>query len=318
MSKPTDVPGLGPATRLSLAGPLLVRARLADVRRHEGALDGDGEPDPDAVHDMRVAARRLRAALQLLGDADLLALERQVKALQDALGALRDVQVQRAWLADAAPAGNGARALADAIDAERPKLEKKLRRAVRGWTGAIAPALERTASGAAAKGRLGGKRLAKEVRRGLKRLRRRLDAAAADPAPRPAHRLRIAAKKVRYLSELVRAGRPEAAERVLEELVPLQERLGALHDADVRVERLADLAEAGPARARATARHLLEEVRRDRTRQEGELRRELERWRAEDLAAALARGFAPARRRGRAAVRRFAARAAAGDSHAGA
>src|SRR5512144_937462 len=115
MSKPTEVPGLGPSTPLSVAGPLLVRARLADVRRYEGALSGDGEPDPDAVHDMRVAARRLRAALQLFGDAALLALERQVKMLQDALGAVRDVQVQREWLRGAGGGARaaGARALAD-------------------------------------------------------------------------------------------------------------------------------------------------------------------------------------------------------------
>ncbi len=305
MSKPTDVPGLGPHARLSLAGPLLLRARLADVRRYEGALSGDDEPDPDAVHDMRVAARRLRAALQLLGDADLLAFERQVKALQDALGAVRDVQVQREWLRGTpeGPRAAGARALADAIDADRPRLEKKLHRALRGWVGAIAPALERSAPAAGGKGRLGGKRVAKEVRRGLRRLARRAEAAAADPAPRPAHQLRIAAKRLRYLAELVGDGRPEAAERLLAELVPLQERLGALHDTDVRIDHLAELGPRVPPRARTSARALLEDVRRERTRQERELRQLLERWREEDVVAALTAAFARTRRRGRAAAR---------------
>jgi CHAD domain-containing protein len=307
MPKPTAVPGLGPRTRVSVAGPLLVRARLADLRRYEGALSREGEPDPDAVHDARVAARRLRAALQLLGDAELLALEPEVKALQDALGAVRDVQVQRAWLRDAARGARAAdaEALAAAVDTPRPELERKLRRALRAWRGAIAPALERAAPGAAARGRLGGKRLAKAARKGLRRLARRADAAAADPAPAMAHRLRIATKRLRYVAELIRRGRPEVIRRLLEELVRLQERLGELHDTDVRVERLADLGGRGPARARATARALLGEVRRDRTRQEQALRRELERWREADLAAALERALDAPRRRGRAAARRL-------------
>src|SRR6266508_677714 len=68
LPKPMKVPGLSRRTPLAVAGPLIVRARLADVRRHEATLARDGEPDEDAVHDMRVAARRLRAALEALGD----------------------------------------------------------------------------------------------------------------------------------------------------------------------------------------------------------------------------------------------------------
>jgi CHAD domain-containing protein len=312
MSKPTEVPGLGPRTRVSVAGPLLVRARLADLRRHEGALLEDGEPDPDAVHDMRVAARRLRAALALFGDADLLALERQVEALQDALGDLRDLQVQRTWLLGAR--ATSARALADAVEEERPRLEKRLRAALRGWTGAIAPALERAAAGAAGKGKLGGKRLAKEVRRNLRRLERRLAAAEADPAPRAAHRLRVAAKRLRDVAELARPGRPDAAGRLLDALVPLQERLGALHDTDVRIERMAELVASGPPRARASARALLEGARRDRTRQEDALRAELARWRAEGVIPSRAAGFAKARRRGRVPARAADAGTGRGDA----
>ena len=69
VAKPTEIPGLGPDTPMSVAGPLLVRGRLEDVRRQEAALATDGEPDMDAVHDARIATRRLRAAIALSGAA---------------------------------------------------------------------------------------------------------------------------------------------------------------------------------------------------------------------------------------------------------
>src|SRR2546423_13498232 len=68
----------------------LLADHLAAVQRPEAAL-----PDPDAVHQMRVASRRLRTALRLVG---LRELDAQVKKLQDALGDVRDLQLQAEWL----------------------------------------------------------------------------------------------------------------------------------------------------------------------------------------------------------------------------
>src|SRR5438874_9049774 len=97
MAKATKPRGLGPRSLVRTAGAKLLSARLADVRRFEGDLLRGLPPDP--VHDMRVASRRLRAALGLLGNAPLRKLEPAVKDLQDALGGVRDVQLQIAWLA---------------------------------------------------------------------------------------------------------------------------------------------------------------------------------------------------------------------------
>ena len=59
------------------------------------------EPEPDeveALHDMRVGSRRLRAALavfaRVFSNNDFLALDKEVGAVTDALGAVRDLDVQ--------------------------------------------------------------------------------------------------------------------------------------------------------------------------------------------------------------------------------
>lgn len=288
MPKATRIPALDPRTRLAVAGPLLLEARLADVRRYEGALAGDGEPDAGAVHDMRVAARRLRAALRLLGERRAFALEPQVKALQDALGAVRDVQVHRDWIAERAGGDPAVLDLARGVDAERPAAEKKLRAALRAWSGAVAPALAQASLAPGARGSLGGERVRKQLRRARARLERRMDdAGEADLAPAEAHGVRIAAKKLRYLAELAAPGRPKRLRRLLAVLEPFLDRLGALHDADVRVARL-ELLAGGAAgvspRAREAARAMVEGASTERSRMAVALLEELERLRRGGLA----------------------------------
>lgn len=300
MAKPAEVPGLAPDTPVSIAAPLLVRSRLDDVRRYEVAVSvEDGEPDVEAVHDMRVAARRLRAAMALFGRGDLADLEDEVKALQDALGDVRDPQVQRAWLLERGADG-GTRALVQWAEAGLPRAVKRLRRAVRAFDAAVAPEIERAASAAPGKGRLGGRRIAREVKDRLRTVKRRLAAARKAPTPRTAHRLRIAAKKLRYVAEVARPGFPAGAERVVEALAPLQERLGTLHDCDVRIARLSALLRDGARRERREARALLAWLHHDRARQQRALAEELERWREERVVRTLRRAFTTGRRdRGR-------------------
>src|SRR5579871_2580831 len=72
-----------------------IRESLHKMLSHaEGVREGE---DIEAVHDMRVASRRLRAALSVFGAAfpgrDFARFERDVKAVTDALGAARDLDV---------------------------------------------------------------------------------------------------------------------------------------------------------------------------------------------------------------------------------
>jgi CHAD domain-containing protein len=199
----------------------ILAARLRDLERAEAGL-----PAPDPVHDMRVAARRLRAALRLLR---LRELDRAVKKLQDALGDVRDLQLQIAWLEgrDADLQRSRAALLA--------KAERALQSALREWH---AKTLPRLLQAAAEPPNLSARSTRKILRKRLRRLEQRLEAALAHPSPSALHRLRISVKQVRYLFELTRRDFPKAAKVLLAELPPLQYALGELHDLDGRLPLL--------------------------------------------------------------------------------
>ncbi len=85
-----------------------LRQQLSEMMSHlEGTRQGD---DVEALHDMRVASRRLRAALSVFAAAfpprPFALIEKEVAKTTDALGAVRDSDVQIEFLqaaADAAP-----------------------------------------------------------------------------------------------------------------------------------------------------------------------------------------------------------------------
>src|SRR5260221_5847779 len=83
-----------PATIGALAIQVLIR-NAAEFEEHTpGALDGH---DPEHVHEMRVATRRMRAALRLFGDvlpAEANSLNDELNWIAGQLGATRDLDVQ--------------------------------------------------------------------------------------------------------------------------------------------------------------------------------------------------------------------------------
>jgi len=191
---------------------------LRAVEQHETAV-----PEKEAVHQMRVAARRLRAALRLL---KLRELEPAVKRLQDALGGVRDLQLQVDWL-EGRDAG-----LHRARKAELRKAEQALQRQLRTWRARTLPAL----LGAAADDSSPSARTAaKQLRKRLDRLEERLERAQARLTPKALHRARISVKGVRYLLEVAKDSLPRKAAALESDLKTLQATLGELHDVDVRI-----------------------------------------------------------------------------------
>jgi CHAD domain-containing protein len=196
----------------------VIAQRLREVERHEGKL-----PEQSAVHEMRVATRRLRAGLRVLR---LRGLDPPVKALQDALGEVRDLQIHTDWLRA------HDQSLARTGESRLKKAERSLQGALESWRAQGMPAL--LDAGAHERG-LPRKRAEKVVRKRLRRLEESLEQARTRPTPRSLHQARIAVKQVRYQIEVSEDQLPSAVVRLLADLKSLQASLGQLHDADVRL-----------------------------------------------------------------------------------
>jgi CHAD domain-containing protein len=287
MSQPTPIRGLRPDSRLTQAARRLLIGRLTDVRLAREGLEA--ELGREAVHDARVATRRLRAALHLFRDlGELEPLEKDVKHLQDALGEVRDLHVQGEWLGQSAREARQARrtgytALEQQVTAPLEQKERRLRTALKRWDEHTVPALENAAEHLKGSGRYGGKRVRKQLRRRLHSLHTRMKDYARAPEPQTAHAIRKMAKKLRYEAELVRPAMRREMKTLQKALVPMQEVLGELHDADVRLELLEGLASKARGPRRTAARELLERVRAEREEQAAHIARELERWHSERL-----------------------------------
>lgn len=245
----------------------IARQRLEAVAAAQLRLGGD---DPQALHDVRVALRRLRSWLKAyrpaLDDTVTRKSRRAFAKLARATNAARDAEVALAWL-DAqrelpAAAARGHRDLADRMAAERmqtahavdellaarlPRAVSRLERQLGSYwlrmpvdgTPTESPMYELTS---------------RLLRSHTKNFVRAVKQARAAHDVGAAHRARIAAKQLRYLLEPLDAD-PRAAD-LIARLTALQDRLGEFHDAQLLAERILheveDLASAN-ARRRAMA-----------------------------------------------------------------
>lgn len=234
------------------ATPLL-RERVRGVfRRLPRALAGDEE----ALHDMRVAARRLRVALPILArKPEGRRVRRSLTVLKQVTrtaGASRDLDVAAALLdgreAEKTPAfatlrrrlraartrsrGRMAEAL---LDLEIAELRRHLRAAVARRADGLFVVLRRLRETRTA--------LGAEVLSLLDALGDRYD-------PAPLHRLRIRVRRLRYLAELGDVFRGHSTPAA-EELRALQDQLGLVQDTHVMAEWFARQAAAAQARGQA-------------------------------------------------------------------
>ncbi len=259
-------PDLGPTaiTESSTMGDLayaVLRRQLAVLREKEpGTRLGE---DPEELHDMRVATRRLRAALALF--ADVLPVRAQVFReelgwLGRVLGAVRDLDVQQEGLAEmaAATAGWSAGARPEDHDplAELSALLERERDAARSdmLNALDSVRWERLARGLAAMVQQGPARRSVATREpaviGMPDLvvaRHDKVAKAGKRAKRSGvvadfHRLRIACKRLRYALEFSSEVYGGRTTRYVRQLTALQDELGLMQDAEVASNRLADLA----------------------------------------------------------------------------
>lgn len=214
----------------------------------------DAEEDPEAVHDFRVALRRLRSWLQafrpFLDDTVTRRSEQRLRRLSRVAGEARDLQVQRASLHEMARAANSAAAV-DARRIER-RIAKDEARARRELTRKVVEQLSLTGATLAAQlqyGKLkaGGTDPATEptmavamarllmVR--LEEVEMSLNRLKHAGQVKPAHKARIAIKRLRYLLEAFGGSSRLAATAVLR-LTEAQDEFGRLHDAQILSQRI--------------------------------------------------------------------------------
>jgi CHAD domain-containing protein len=221
-----------------------------DVLRLLEHEPGARASDPEGVHQMRAAARRLRDDLKtfrpLLEEDWARGAREELRWLIDLLGEVRDLDVLLARLrslvgpgeeggtlgplfeALEGRLGEGRMALHEGLDGERySALRSRLVSAARD------PVLDDEGRG---DGRDGASALASAPWKKLKRAGRRLDREGTDEA---LHRLRILAKHARYAAEAVapalKKRRREDAGRFADRAAAVQDVLGESHDAAVAI-----------------------------------------------------------------------------------
>jgi CHAD domain-containing protein len=239
-----------------------------------GVVAGEAE----AVHRMRVASRRLREAIPLLevaadgAEIDTKTGRKVARALRRvtrALGGVRELDVALGFLDEFSRAGS---ALRNAVGTVRQVIrwERDVRRR------AMLPVLDRidiekigrriaqalVDSQVAASDSSWRKRLGRRIERRAGRVDAAVDAAGSLYAPERLHRVRIAAKKLRYALELARELAAVPTLGATRRLKRMQDLLGRMHDLEVLAgyTRLLDLQASTRGRLHARVGLLLDAI----------------------------------------------------------
>jgi CHAD domain-containing protein len=235
-----------------------LRRYLAAWHLHEpGARLGD---DPEELHDLRVAGRRLDAVLrqfQAFLPPEFLKVRTTLKSVLTALGHARDLDVALGELqifhrklpkADRAALEPLKKHLMSERDRARAQMlsvldsiwvQKNLQELTSLLTAPVA-ALEPSAADLALHTASG------LIRQRFRKLRKRADLLKADSSTDEYHEVRGQVKKLRYALEAVAALYGKPANDMIRALRRWQENLGLQQDAAVAMQRLNDLAGAKP------------------------------------------------------------------------
>ncbi len=256
--RPHTAPDVGPVSidaDLSVgevAFAVLRRQFRALLTKEPGTRLGD---DPEDLHDMRVATRRLRAAIALFEPAlpvRLGRLREEIGWLGGVLGSVRDLDVQLeqlgTWAAERPdPERHALDALRDVIEGARSVARAELLRTLDSGRYArfvstfgrlLRSGPLRRGAASRAPITLAAPRLVRGRYRAVRRAGDHLD---GESPPEAFHRLRIRCKRLRYALEFVQDVYPGDADDLIAALVDVQDILGAHQDAIVATEHLRTL-----------------------------------------------------------------------------
>jgi len=237
-------------------------ARLDEARAACARLDDRG--DPEALHDFRVAVRRLRTLVRAFSDeldnAIPKKLERRVRDLARLTTAGRDAEVQLAWLHEAGGRrGPGIAWFRTRLEDRRDRAYDEIRRSVPHTFRGLERRLRRRFNGSLAEParRVGpfAPALARELRAESAALRQEFANARSASDADAVHGARIAVKRMRYLLEPVGDG-DVSARSLVERLKRLQTTLGELHDLQILLQEFGEAA-AEAAAERVRRKHAL-------------------------------------------------------------
>ncbi|MGQ0777019.1 MAG: CHAD domain-containing protein [Pseudonocardiales bacterium] len=250
----TELIDLGDPVRARPSDPTMHQLRAALDTRLRALLAADpgtrvGE-DPEELHHMRVAVRRIRAALKaarpLLDRAWADELRAELGWLGRALGPVRDADVLIERLRGRAAAfddtsRHATEVLLDALVAERETARAEMLTALtsdrytallRSMAAAVSAPLPPSPSGAAKP------TLTELIHTEFRRLSKAVRRAGDDPPDAVLHALRIQGKRLRYTGELAATSGGKPIRKLVASTVALQDVLGEHQDACVAQQRI--------------------------------------------------------------------------------
>jgi CHAD domain-containing protein len=226
---------------------VLIRQRLAALSR---ALPSARAGDVPAIHQARVATRRLREALPLIARGSSgRKLARTVRRLTRALGPVRELDVALLTLDECGeqpdvPRG-GVLALQQSIRQERGRMHRDMVRTIDRTR--LDKLTEKLLAHAQQRDNLGPRPRTTDPKqldaaharagRRAERLRASIENAAAIYLPDRLHEVRIAVKKLRYSMEIARELSGSRAMARIMTLKRAQDLLGRIHDLEVLIAR---------------------------------------------------------------------------------
>jgi CHAD domain-containing protein len=229
-----------------------VRVEAGRVASHGPREGRAAAPDPEAIHDFRVALRRLRTALRparrVFGKRHVVELAGELRRYAQVTGALRDEEVLRETLRELELPERVRTELASWL-VQRGRQERARRRNVGALIGAMGElaGTQPTLGDVLARleRRLGRRSQDEHAARAL--AERAVEVAAHDVAERlraptsdsvAMHELRIRYKRLRYTAEIFAPLLGDRAAEVAKEAARMQKHLGQLHDLDEALTRI--------------------------------------------------------------------------------
>jgi CHAD domain-containing protein len=223
---------------------LIIRQRVAALSR---TLPGAQKGDVHAVHQARVATRRIREALPLVAHGRTgKSLKKSVRKLTRALGPVRELDVALMNLDQLRSSGEVSEAavarLRQLITEERQRLGAEMVRLISHYN---LPKFQKKAVDAAARGpepsgTRDPRRIAAAFSRAARRaegLRAAMENAAGIYLPDRLHQVRIAVKKMRYALEIAQDLIGSRATARIRTMKRVQDLLGRMHDLEMLIAR---------------------------------------------------------------------------------